>query len=37
MLPLPGPVGPVIVAVVGSEILREIIKAALIVVIRKKL
>jgi hypothetical protein len=37
MLPLSGPLGPVIVALVGSEILREIIKAALIVVIRKKL
>lgn len=37
MLPLPGPIGPAIVAIVGSEIIREIFKAALIVVIRKKL
>ena len=37
LLALPGPVGLIIVQIIRHEIFREVLKAAIIVVIRKKL
>jgi hypothetical protein len=36
LLALPGPVGLIIVQIIRHEIFREVLKAAIIVVIRKK-